>query len=555
MQNQFEKEWQAFVEIADVVNTTGSLQHKVKTILQIVLQTIDKADAGFFFLWDEEQQHLVTKAAINFKEDYYLDNVLANGEGISGKAFKYRKAIIVNGENNIKEAMSNMQNQKRDYYLEATIVHNYPYSCMSAPIIYQQRAIGVITLDNFFTKAFFTKQDLLFLQAITNQIAVVIQMAQQLEEKQQLNHTLLQTLTHNEQLNKAMLKGMSLRQILMQLSKMVGVTILYFTQDGAFKLATQSIAYHTIEQKLQQQLHQREDVFMLQDESVIYFVYKVASHFGTIGYLVLPQIEALTLFQQILLTHSASIIAIEQINEQRSYETQLALRQQAYHSLIKGHLSHDVFGSDEIKQIQQCHHYFLFTYHLKSHNLQQLLTLEQQLQQHFQTIGTVWLFPNESGVTGLVCLKDQTDVLPTLQSLLYQDYVYVGRIVPTLSQLSLSEQDIALLQTMTHSKRFITYQELGIYRYLLQLPMEEKKYFVEETLGAILQDHKQELIDTLRAYFLYDKSVPRTAEGLHLHQNSVYYRLQKIEDTLQLRLQNTASSANLQAAIFLYDHL
>jgi len=58
--------------------------------------------------------------------------------------------------------------------------------------------------------------------------------------------------------------------------------------------------------------------------------------------------------------------------------------------------------------------------------------------------------------------------------------------------------------------------------------METKMLFVERTLKPILKEH--ELLDTIKAYFQYDYSIKETANHLHIHINTLHYRLKKAEE-------------------------
>ena len=541
---QKEKEWQAFIKISNLLTCATPLTEKIDTILQIIIDTIDNADAGFFLLWQEQQQHLAIKSAINFKEDYYLNDTLLSGEGISGKVFATGQPALFTTTQPMQQAMADLKTTNHDYYLASTVVHGYPKSCMSVPIFYQQAVIGVITLNNFFHDTPFNNQDVHFLTTMTSQIAVVLKMAEQFSEIQRINKVLLQTLQHTQSLNQLMLQGTGLRKIITELATHLATTIIYFDYQANFICASQSTDYSAIEHHLKTQ--PLTEHFTL--NTTAYTLHTVSSRYGIVGYIVLVK-ASLTLAQEILLAHSAAIIAIEQINEQRVFEKQMDDRQQILHQLLKDGTLHPLLSEAQKKAIQQATHYFLFSYQLADPTFYQLKQLELGLQNK----ATLLLFPYQGHVTGLVALSErhQLAYINTLKTQLTQHNLLVGRIVQDLPSLRLSQQDINLLKMIDDPSSFRTYKELGIYRYLLQLSTAEKLYFIEETLGPILQDTKNNLVETLKVYLQQHKNVQRTAQHLHLHQNSVYYRLQKIEATLHCNLQDATDTTNLQAALFL----
>jgi PucR family transcriptional regulator, purine catabolism regulatory protein len=77
------------------------------------------------------------------------------------------------------------------------------------------------------------------------------------------------------------------------------------------------------------------------------------------------------------------------------------------------------------------------------------------------------------------------------------------------------------------------FQNLGVHRLLLALDGHpELGAFYEETLAAIDQydrTNRSELLPTLEAFFAADNSLAETASKLHLHRNTVAYRLRRIE--------------------------
>jgi sugar diacid utilization regulator len=92
------------------------------------------------------------------------------------------------------------------------------------------------------------------------------------------------------------------------------------------------------------------------------------------------------------------------------------------------------------------------------------------------------------------------------------------------------------------SGQAICYEELGIYRLLLQIgDMHQLWQFAEDVLGALIDydtGHKVDLIGTLSAYLNQRESPKQTARVLRVHVNTVTYRIQRIEQLTALDLTN-----------------
>jgi purine catabolism regulator len=86
----------------------------------------------------------------------------------------------------------------------------------------------------------------------------------------------------------------------------------------------------------------------------------------------------------------------------------------------------------------------------------------------------------------------------------------------------------------------ISYDELGIYRLLLQIgDMQQLWRFAEDVLGSLLEydaTHKLDLIGTLSVYLNQHESLKQTARALRLHVNTISYRIQRIEQLTPLNL-------------------
>lgn len=95
------------------------------------------------------------------------------------------------------------------------------------------------------------------------------------------------------------------------------------------------------------------------------------------------------------------------------------------------------------------------------------------------------------------------------------------------------------------------YHELGIYRYLLQLKRwEEEQGYENERLERLRKydrDNQTAMVETLETYLDAAGKVNMTAQRLHIHINTLSYRLRRIEDIMRVDLENM----NQRAALYL----
>ena len=101
--------------------------------------------------------------------------------------------------------------------------------------------------------------------------------------------------------------------------------------------------------------------------------------------------------------------------------------------------------------------------------------------------------------------------------------------------------------------------DLGILRLLLQVPdLGELRSFAAEVLGKLSEhehEHKSEYLSTLACYFRENNSPQRASRLLHVHPNTVAYRIKRIEEITGLRLDNYRDRLIAQVALEILDAL
>ncbi|EMT46245.1 CdaR family transcriptional regulator [Anoxybacillus flavithermus] len=78
-----------------------------------------------------------------------------------------------------------------------------------------------------------------------------------------------------------------------------------------------------------------------------------------------------------------------------------------------------------------------------------------------------------------------------------------------------------------------------------------KQELIKRTIEPLI--HDEELLHTLRTLFANDLSLKRTAEALHIHINTLHYRLKKIQDYTKLNVRHLEHIITLYLAIRFLD--
>src|SRR3989449_4815035 len=133
----------------------------------------------------------------------------------------------------------------------------------------------------------------------------------------------------------------------------------------------------------------------------------------------------------------------------------------------------------------------------------------------------------------------------------------LGRVATNLQGISQSyreaQQALEIGRRLFGENQIHSFTHLGVYRLLFHLDRQsELRDFYRETLGPLLNTDTRAdgaLIDTLEGYFRCNGNLSETARTMHLHRNSLLYRLGRIEELLGRSLEDPELRLSLQIAL------
>ena len=138
-------------------------------------------------------------------------------------------------------------------------------------------------------------------------------------------------------------------------------------------------------------------------------------------------------------------------------------------------------------------------------------------------------------------------------------YAGVGRTMKNIHEVGKCYRQalqVKKMQWKIHNKnKFVMYSKLGVRKLLLAIDNEEiiQEYY-EECLGALERyDHINETdyYYFLQQYFKLDCSAQQVARELHLHRNSVTYKLHKCEEIIGVDIASQENRTKLIVAFML----
>ena len=124
---------------------------------------------------------------------------------------------------------------------------------------------------------------------------------------------------------------------------------------------------------------------------------------------------------------------------------------------------------------------------------------------------------------------------------------------------SQARRTIATMRRMGRQGQVIAFEDLGLHRLLLQVPdLNELRSFADEVMGPLAaheRQHRSGYLKTLAVYLRENGSLQRAARRLHVHPNTVTYRLNRVESITGLDLDRYQDRLTAQVALEIVDAL
>ncbi len=120
-----------------------------------------------------------------------------------------------------------------------------------------------------------------------------------------------------------------------------------------------------------------------------------------------------------------------------------------------------------------------------------------------------------------------------------------------------ARRTVETVRRMGRAGGVVAFGDLGIHRLLLQVPdLAELRGFADEVLGRLSADptgQSQAYLETLACYFRENGSPQRAARVLHVHPNTVSYRIHRVEEITGLDLGSYRDRLVAQVALEILD--
>ncbi len=215
---RLENERDTLLEVARALVTTSEIDQMLPTILEHLITILEPADSGSLLLYDQESGELFYVAAVGLDFEPLKLLRLRPAEGMAGECFISNRSSLYRTAEDVNRAMSNVQPEKRELCRRAMRGLEQPQSAVCAPLIVGDETLGVLSLYNLRKPGSFEANDLTFVEALANLIALAIHTAEltsrqeglrALEEANRFKSEVIASLAHDMRTPLASIKGYS----------------------------------------------------------------------------------------------------------------------------------------------------------------------------------------------------------------------------------------------------------------------------------------------------------------------------------------------------------
>ncbi|MEG1661518.1 MAG: helix-turn-helix domain-containing protein, partial [Clostridiales bacterium] len=287
--------------------------------------------------------------------------------------------------------------------------------------------------------------------------------------------------------------------------------------------------------------------------------------------------EQLSQLESVVLNYGAMLLSLECLKQDAVLETSQKLKGEFIQGILRGNLDNSL-----VQQSRQLgfddEDYFCVLLVKRSANdsksgfiqelsnsqlmhsiidLLQLMKIKSMVNRDKEFYCLLLAFDSQAVKNVADSLYKLTERLLQMQP---QLQISVGRLYQGLQQVRISYRESKQCQILSDKyalrSRLINYEALGFLRLVLNSGDNEINAYIKDVLLPVMEhDHKKgsSLFKTLLFYVRCNKSLNAVAEEMHVHNNTVYSRIKRIEDLLKVDFDDTQQWINIQVACTVYE--
>jgi sugar diacid utilization regulator len=557
------------------ISVLEDLDFLLTKILENALSVIPSADMGVLWMYDGDIGKLLPKAWTGGPSEEIKNMKMNIGEGIIGKTFQTNQSIRLTSMDDILRESATMSSENTQHLLNSFQFETLQ-SIISVPIKVEEHTLCVLIVYQNGHTSLLTKEDQRLLESFSDQVSIALKNSKLFHDLKLHNHLLIQRDEIHDTFIKLSLQSKGLKFIVNELNKLIQkpLIIFDFSEDQVFSSPGEWLSEFPNELKKLITYCQEPSFHSLQvpGQEKLLYIYPILAIDVPFGLIIVEMNDSILLpLDKMILEQASSIIALEMIRRHTLTESFYQKTHDLFRDFLECkdnylltqkavELGIDVTSNNLVILINIPSHLDIQLTNIQIHKLISLI------KQHFHSYTPI-VFGYRNKITMLCQFSSQSEKkyllnnLKTIQT--SWKYLYKGDLKIGVGssyqelesiQKSYTEADKAI--TYLVSKRLtgiMNYDEIGINRLFINHPNEELNAFINEVFLPLQSENDKSLMleETLLVYMEHDRAPGKTSQLLHIHVNTLYKRLKKIEEILRISLTDTEDILKLQLACYL----
>ncbi|MDN5351586.1 MAG: hypothetical protein PWQ12_505 [Clostridiales bacterium] len=595
-----EKKLEALLDASKILNTSQDSDEILKSLLELSLDLIEGGDAGCIFLYNPTSKLLEMFAYVGMG-DAVKQARLKPGESMTGLCFINNTPMFFDGGDVVQQTMGTMTQENVDIAMQGNVRADKIYGSICCPLLHHEESLGVLVIDNFSNQAPLTESDVEVLTAISVQATIAIINARNYEKELANNRKLeeynriienqrdlyqLSTQVHSRFVD-MVLKGSTIDDIIQDVKQLTGKDILIIDFVHNITSHTFGATLPAEIEKIQPLLSKRlsrhsKRSFYNASTRRYYFIFPIVVNREPLSWLCLISDQSpLSENNVIAAERSATIIALELLKQNELNDLEQSIKGDFLDGLISGeNLSYVTKYSESYNfNPESPHRILLLDFSFKDRDDVNTQDYEKNMRNcinHFYKLFSTFLTDAYPGSVALirhhqiVCILDPNldnepnSLLEFVKTEYHENYENVFRdleirigisdLIDSVTAYRDAYENVKHTLNLINKKntapiQWLYFKDIHIKRFLLGNDTKELKQFVDSTLGPLTNYNnasKEDFLNTLRVYIRSNGNWSYTKDELHIHGNTLTYRLSRIEEILHLDLNNYQDRLRLQ---------
>lgn len=312
---------------------------------------------------------------------------------------------------------------------------------------------------------------------------------------------------------------------------------------------------------------------IVDQNEIHYYVYPILSDLVSLGCFIIPLIIPISPQDKMTIEQASSVLALELTKRKTQAEVYYKKTQEIFNDMLQYKDPQLLEDIGESLGLNSKSFFSVLLLEVVSYTDLQMLEavihrLISRIKRHIPQKGTL-IFGFHNKVTILFSTNHQDEiqeVIAALHTLLLkwgdreEMLLHAGLSTPHEGIHSISkcydEANKSLSYLISIKKTgIINYKSIGINRLFLTQAYPEIESFADDILSPLRSEKAKnnDLENTLFTYIKSNKSIIETAGKLHIHKNTLYHRIKKIEELLQLEFHNHDDFLQILLACHLHE--